>query len=317
MRDLLVEIWSSLLVLSSIPGDWLPYSLLAVSSWNGHKVQIVPCNSELLDMLGLAFPARVVRAAINVAKFFKISTCSWLLRGPRSRARLSLPNGFLCMSIPAIATRLSTTHRRPISLIQFPSLMSMMICWAIGRMIASSFDWMCSICFWSIIVALMAPVQPPGSRAPGLDSSTVAHPWHCARYQRMIVLTRSYPMHCTVWCQHFDCVIIEKIHVMMWSSVALLISSRDTLPMRSLRVCASDWISNPPVLWINSWNWLSTFSKWDFVEMEYPVRNVAAFQSPPMMLCRPSDFCISAWTRWYDYLHVFEGPAVSLFLDAC
>jgi len=46
---------------------------------------------------------------------------------------------------------------------------------------------------------------------------------------------------------------------------------------------------------INSWNWLSTFSKWDFVEMKYPVRDVAAFKSPPMILHRPSDVFISAW----------------------
>ena len=48
---------------------------------------------------------RVDCAVFNVANSFKISTCSWLLWGPRSRARLSLPNGLLCMSIPAVATR--------------------------------------------------------------------------------------------------------------------------------------------------------------------------------------------------------------------
>jgi len=52
---------------------------------------------------------RVVRAAINVANSFKISTCSWLLWGLRSRAHLSLPDRFLCVSMPVVATRLSTT----------------------------------------------------------------------------------------------------------------------------------------------------------------------------------------------------------------
>jgi len=55
MLDMLAEIWSSLPVLQSIPGDWPPYSLLAVSSWNRHKVRIVSCIAELLQMLGLAF----------------------------------------------------------------------------------------------------------------------------------------------------------------------------------------------------------------------------------------------------------------------
>ena len=140
MLDLLAEIWSSLPVLSSILGDWPPYSILAVSSWNRYKVRIVSCIAELLQMLGLAFLelfvidwccfyyfvrnslvallealcARIFSwdswisvffAAINVANSFKISTCSWFLWGPRSRARLSLPNEFLCVSIPAVATR--------------------------------------------------------------------------------------------------------------------------------------------------------------------------------------------------------------------
>ena len=104
---------------------------------------------------------------VNVANSFKSFTCSWLIWGPRSRARLSLPNGFLRMSIPAVATRLSITHWRPISLIHFPLLMSVMICWAIVRMIASSFDWVRGIWFGSIFPALITPVRPPGSRAQG------------------------------------------------------------------------------------------------------------------------------------------------------
>jgi len=55
MLDLLAEIWSSFPVLSSIPGNWPPYSLLAMSSWNRYKVQIVSCIAELLQMRGLAF----------------------------------------------------------------------------------------------------------------------------------------------------------------------------------------------------------------------------------------------------------------------
>ena len=102
-------------------------------------------------------------------------------------------------------------------------------------------------------------------------------------------------MHCTLRRRHFGRIIIGKVPCDDVVSVALLISSSDAPPIRSLRVCASDWISDPPVLWINSWNWLSTFSKWDFVEMEYPVRDVAAFRSPPMILRRPSDLFISVW----------------------
>jgi len=140
---------------------------------------------------------RVVRAAINVANSFKISTYSWLLWGPPSRAWLSLPNGFLCISIPAVTTRLSTTHQRPISLIHFPSLMSVLICWAIVRMIASSFHWMRGIFFRSIFFRL------------GLfcSASWVSRPRvliaqqlliECARYQRMLFFTCSYPIHCLI-----------------------------------------------------------------------------------------------------------------------
>ena len=112
---------------------------------------------------------RVVRAAIKVANSFKISICSRLLWGPRSRAQLSLPHWLLCMSIPAVATRLSTTHRRSISLIHFAWLMSVMNCWAIGKMLvdASSFDWMRGIWLVSIFPALLAPVRHPWSCVQG------------------------------------------------------------------------------------------------------------------------------------------------------
>ena len=72
------------------------------------------------------------------------------------------------------ATRLSTTPRRLTSLIHFPLLMSVMICWAIGHMIASRFDRMRGICLGSIFFALIAPVRPLGLAPKGLDSS-VAH----------------------------------------------------------------------------------------------------------------------------------------------
>jgi len=185
---------------------------------------------------------RIVRAAVNVAKSVKLSICSWLLWGLRSRARLSLPNGFLCMSIPAVATRLSTTHLRPISLLHVPSLMSVMICWAIGRIIASSFDWMRGICLGSIFLQLGALLR-----------------WLNARYL-----------------------------------LGINFFGLD-------RSCSAFWVSRPRVLiaqqllidcarYQRRW---STFSKWDFVEMEYPVRNSALLHSGPL----PWFFAalISAW----------------------
>ena len=119
---------------------------------------------------------RVVRAAITVANSFKISTCSWLLWRPRFRARSPLPNAFLCMSIPGVATRLSTTPRRPTSLIQFPSSMSAMICW--GQLEAWShlvliecavFSWDQFFSHWSLLFDFL------GLAPKGLDSLTIAH----------------------------------------------------------------------------------------------------------------------------------------------
>jgi len=55
MLDLLAEIWSSLLVLSSTQGYLPSYSLLVVSSWNLYKFRIVSYIAGLLQMLGLAF----------------------------------------------------------------------------------------------------------------------------------------------------------------------------------------------------------------------------------------------------------------------
>ena len=100
-------------------------------------------------------------------------------------------------------------------------------------------------------------------------------------------------MHCTLRRQHFGRIILGKnpcdqvLH--FWYHQVIHHQSE------SLRVCASDWIIDPPVHWINYWNRLSTFSRWDFVEMEYPVRDVATFRSPPTILRRPSDLFISAW----------------------
>ena len=133
MLNLLAEIWSSLPVLSSIPGDWPPYSLLVVSSWNRYKVQIVSCIAELLQMLGL-------------------------------KAQQLLIDCF---------TRL--VHDRSHTLL-----------------------------------------------TNALYSSALAfrpyHHWKSSMW----------------WC----------------GQVLLLILSSDSPPIRSLRVCASDWISDPPVLWI-------------------------------------------------------------------
>ena len=88
--------------------------------------------------------------------------------------------------------------------------MSVMICWAIGHMIASDFDWMRSTCL--------------GSSFSRLDrfcsASWISHLRvliaqqlliNRARYQRMIVRTRSYPMHCTLRRRHFGRIIIGKI----------------------------------------------------------------------------------------------------------
>ena len=161
-------------------------------------------------------------------------------------------------------------------------------------MMRPSFGWMCGICLGSIFPALIALIWLPGSCAPGswwLNScSSIVHDINQWSFSQA-------PSHRTVLFGAGISTVssLEKFYVMMWSSVALLISSSDAPPIRSLHVCASDSISDAPVLWIISWNWLSTFSKWDFVELEYSVRDVAAFKSPPMILCRTSDFFISAW----------------------
>ena len=84
-----------------------------------------------------------------------LSSSKWLARGGRH---------FRCVHFCALNSQCLPK-----------TVMSVMICWAIGLMIASSFNWMRGICLGSIFFALIAPVQPPGSRAPGLDSSTVAH----------------------------------------------------------------------------------------------------------------------------------------------
>jgi len=67
MLDLLVEIWAFLPVLSSISGDWPPWSILAVLFWNRCKVQIVPCIAELLQMLGLAFLWMLILVSTSLA----------------------------------------------------------------------------------------------------------------------------------------------------------------------------------------------------------------------------------------------------------
>ena len=134
-----------------------------------------PCRQPTCIQLPLPCPITwVVRAAINVANSFKIST-----------------------------------HRRPTSLIHFPSLMSVMICWAIGRMIASSFDWMrgmLGIYFLRFDRSYSASwVSRP--RVLRVQQLLI----DCARYQRMIVRTRSSPMQCTLRRRHFGRIIIGKV----------------------------------------------------------------------------------------------------------
>jgi len=160
-----------------------------------------------------------------------------------------------------------------------------MICWAIGRMIASSFHWMRGICFgwifppWALLFGFL------GLAPQGLASSSVVHRlctiWMHARSRTLIPSVLFGAGISTVSS-------LENFHVMMRSRVALLMLSRDAQPIRSLRACASDWTYDPLVLWITSWNWLSTFSKWDLIEIEYFVRDVAASNfhdsSPPFCL---------------------------------
>ena len=188
MLDLPAEIWSSLPVLSSIPGDWPPYSLLAVSSWNRYNVLIVSCITKLVQMPGLAF----------LELFVLLSTLLILSRflpapglGPRSRAQLSLPNGFLCMSIPAVATRLSTTHRRPTSQVNTLSLVN------VGDDLLGNWAHEC-VEFWLNARHLLGIDFSRFDRS--CSTSWVSHPRvliaqqlliDCARYQRMIVRTRS------------------------------------------------------------------------------------------------------------------------------
>jgi len=175
MLDLLVEIWSSPPVLSSIPDDWLLDLLLVVSSWNRYKVWIVPCIAELLQMLGLAL----------LGLFVQLSTLlvlSRFLPAPGFyEGRVPVPSYFFLIDFYTWASLLSQldlqplARWRPISSIYLPWLMSVMICWAIARMIASNFDWMRGICFGSNVLSWFLLFGLLGLAFQGLDSSTVAH----------------------------------------------------------------------------------------------------------------------------------------------
>jgi len=178
MIDVLADIWLSLPVLSSILEDWPPYSLFAMSSWNRYKFRIVSCIAELLQMLGLVFLELFVQlSTLLIFPKFLPAPGFYMGRVPVP-GYLSLIDSCAWASLLLHWTQLSTTHRRPISLIHFPSLMPLMICWAIGRMIALSFEWMRGICFgsffwpWSLLFGLL------GLAPKGLDSSTVAD-WLC------------------------------------------------------------------------------------------------------------------------------------------
>jgi len=71
-----------------------------------------------------------------------------------------------------------------------------------------------------------------------------------ARYLRMIVCAHSYPMHCTLWRQHFGRFIIGTIPcygVVKWCTCDVI---KWCTTHQIFAVCAWDWISDPPVLWI-------------------------------------------------------------------
>jgi len=185
-----------------------------------------------------------------------------------------------------------------------------MICSAIGRMIASSFHWMRGICFgwifppWALLFGFL------GLAPQGLASSSVVHRlctiWMHARSRTLIPSVLFGAGISTVSS-------LENFHVMMRSRVALLMLSRDAQPIRSLRACASDWTYDLLVLWIKSWNWLSTFSKWDLVEIEISCTWRCCIQFSWFFTA----LLIFSFLPVCEYLHVFEGPAVQLSLVGC
>ena len=136
----------------------------------------------------------------------------------------------------------------------------------------------------------------------------------CARYWRIIALTHSYPVTVLFSAGISAISSFKKIHLMMSSSVARLILSSDNTA-HQIFAFACDWFSDHPVLWslwLIQWSSCSfnkllkliiCFSNMRFVEMGYPVRDIAAFKSfphdspPPFRLLH---FCIE-WVftrRW-------------------
>ena len=102
-------------------------------------------------------------------------------------------------------------------------------------------------------------------------------------------------MHCTLRRRHFGRIIIGKVPC---DDVV------KSCTFDVIKWCTTHQIFACVCLGLNQWSScslnkllkrLSTLSEWDFVEMEYPERDVAVFRSPPMILRRPSDLFISAW----------------------
>ena len=152
---------------------------------------------------------RVVRAAINVANSFKISTCSWLLWGLRFRARLSLTNGFLhehpCYRNSTFNHTPETHLFNTISIVYVDN--DLLGNWAHDRVeFWLNARYLLGINFFRLDRCCSASWV---SRPRVLIAQQLLIDW--ARFQRMIVRTRSNPMQCTLRRWHFGHIIIEKI----------------------------------------------------------------------------------------------------------
>jgi len=165
---------------------------------------------------------------------FKISIFSWPLWWPHFRARLSFPDLFLCMSIPAVTTRLTTTHQRPISLIHFLLMMSVIISWAIVHNWAHDriliecavFTFDRFFAPWPLLCGLL------GLAPQDLDSSTVdVNTWSLSHA----------PTYCTLRRWHFVCVVIRNFQC-----------------LDVVKCCTFDVINHQifacVFLWLNQWS---------------------------------------------------------------
>jgi len=259
---------------------------------------------------------RVVRAAINVANSFKISTCSWLLWRPRSRARLSLPNGFLCMSISAVATRL-LNHTKETHLFNKISLVYVSND-LLGNLAHDCVEfWLnAQYLLWIDFFCLDRSYSASWvSRPRVLIAQQLLI--DCARYQRMIVRTRFYQMHCTLRRRYFGRIIIGKIPC----DDAVKCCTFDII-----KWCTTHQIFVCMCLRLNQWSScsLNRFLKliiyflkmrlfWDGESCTQRCRiQVPSHDSPPHFWL--FHFCLNAS---HDDLRVFKGTAVSLLLDGC